>query len=150
MLSDTVGFVRDLPHHLIASFRATLEEATHADLLLIVLDASDPAADLHYRTVVQTLDGLEEQVAAIEKREGNLPDDHPVTVARGKRTGGWRPPERLLLLNKADKLTDNRNILVWQRRIPGRSRSPRSSPGPRASGMGNCVSACSTPRGWGR
>src|SRR5690606_4671081 len=35
MLSDTVGFVRDLPHDLVASFRATLEEATHADLLLI-------------------------------------------------------------------------------------------------------------------
>src|SRR5262249_51828972 len=40
LLSDTVGFVRDLPHHLVASFRATLEEAIHADLLLHVVDAS--------------------------------------------------------------------------------------------------------------
>jgi len=44
LLSDTVGFVRDLPHHLVASFRATLEEATHADLLLHVVDASSPRA----------------------------------------------------------------------------------------------------------
>jgi len=40
LLSDTVGFVRDLPHHLVASFRATLEEAIHADLLLHVADAA--------------------------------------------------------------------------------------------------------------
>jgi GTPase len=43
LLSDTVGFIRDLPHHLIASFRATLAEARHADLLLHVADASNPA-----------------------------------------------------------------------------------------------------------
>jgi GTP-binding protein HflX len=44
LLSDTVGFIRDLPHHLVASFRATLEEAIHADLLLHVVDASSPVA----------------------------------------------------------------------------------------------------------
>lgn len=43
LLSDTVGFIRDLPHHLVASFRATLEEARQADLLLHVADASNPA-----------------------------------------------------------------------------------------------------------
>ena len=42
LLSDTVGFVRHLPHHLVASFRATLEEAIHADLLLHVIDVSHP------------------------------------------------------------------------------------------------------------
>ncbi len=44
LLSDTVGFIRDLPHHLIASFKATLEEARQANLLLHVADASNPAA----------------------------------------------------------------------------------------------------------
>ena len=44
LLSDTVGFIRDLPHHLIASFKATLEEACQADLLLHVADAANPAA----------------------------------------------------------------------------------------------------------
>ncbi|MGD9649002.1 MAG: GTPase HflX, partial [Pirellulales bacterium] len=43
LLSDTVGFIRDLPHHLIASFKATLEEARQANLLLHVADASNPA-----------------------------------------------------------------------------------------------------------
>jgi GTPase len=42
LLSDTVGFIADLPHELVASFRATLEEARHADLLLVIADASDP------------------------------------------------------------------------------------------------------------
>jgi GTP-binding protein HflX len=44
LLSDTVGFIRDLPHSLIASFKATLEEARQADLLLHIADASNPAA----------------------------------------------------------------------------------------------------------
>ncbi len=44
LLSDTVGFIRNLPHHLIASFKATLEESRQADLLLHVADASNPAA----------------------------------------------------------------------------------------------------------
>ena len=44
-LSDTVGFIRDLPHALIAAFRATLEEAIHADLLLHVVDAASPQRD---------------------------------------------------------------------------------------------------------
>jgi GTP-binding protein HflX len=45
VLSDTVGFIRDLPHGLVAAFRATLEETVHADLLLHVVDASSPARD---------------------------------------------------------------------------------------------------------
>ncbi|CAN5405829.1 GTPase HflX [soil metagenome] len=43
VLSDTVGFIRELPHQLVAAFRATLEETIHADLLLHVVDASSPA-----------------------------------------------------------------------------------------------------------
>jgi GTPase len=45
VLSDTVGFIRDLPHTLVASFRATLEETVQADLLLHVVDASSPTQD---------------------------------------------------------------------------------------------------------
>jgi len=44
-VSDTVGFIRDLPHRLVAAFRATLEETVHADLLLHVVDAASPARD---------------------------------------------------------------------------------------------------------
>jgi len=114
MLSDTVGFVRDLPHNLVASFRATLEEATHADVLLIVLDVSDPAAELEYATVVKTLDELEEEVREAEKREGNLPEQKELS-GDGE---GWTPPRRILLLNKADRLKDNRELLVWKQKAP--------------------------------
>ena len=55
LISDTVGFVRDLPHHLVASFKATLEEATHADMLLLVLDVAHPHAQQQLKTVVETL-----------------------------------------------------------------------------------------------
>ncbi len=44
LLSDTVGFIAKLPHHLVEAFQATLEELEYADLLLHVIDASDPTA----------------------------------------------------------------------------------------------------------
>ena len=90
MLSDTVGFVRDLPHHLIASFRATLEEVTHADLVLVVLDVSDPAAEMQYQTVVKTLDSLESEIAERQERDARAPPDRRVRAARAmmaRRTG---------------------------------------------------------------
>ncbi|MEE9296431.1 MAG: GTPase HflX, partial [Phycisphaerae bacterium] len=58
LLSDTVGFVRDLPHRLVASFRATLEEAMHANLLLHVIDASNPRAAQQVAAVGELLDEL--------------------------------------------------------------------------------------------
>lgn len=58
LLSDTVGFVRELPHHLVASFRSTLEEARQADLLLHVVDASNPEAEQQVRTVYQVLEEI--------------------------------------------------------------------------------------------
>ena len=54
ILSDTVGFIAKLPHHLVDAFRATLEELEYADLLLHVIDASDPNREEHIRVV----DGL--------------------------------------------------------------------------------------------
>ena len=57
LLSDTVGFIRDLPHRLIASFKATLEESRQADLLLHVADASNPAV---YQQISAVYDVLEE------------------------------------------------------------------------------------------
>ncbi|MDR0608482.1 MAG: GTPase HflX [Planctomycetaceae bacterium] len=55
LLSDTVGFIRDLPHHLIASFRATLEEANQADLLLHIADASSDEVSFQIDAVFQVL-----------------------------------------------------------------------------------------------
>ena len=77
LLTDTVGFIRKLPHHLIASFRSTLSEATEADLLLHVVDASDPDS--------------ERQIAAVE---GVLEDL------------SGTPPRTVMIYNKSDRLAD--------------------------------------------
>ena len=58
LVSDTVGFIHALPHQLVASFHATLEEALHADLLLVVIDASDPEAVEQTHTVHEVLEQL--------------------------------------------------------------------------------------------
>jgi GTP-binding protein HflX len=58
LLSDTVGFVRDLPHNLVASFKATLEEAVHADLLLHVLDVAHPHAQQQFDSVHEVLEEI--------------------------------------------------------------------------------------------
>jgi GTP-binding protein HflX len=58
-MTDTVGFIRNLPKDLFAAFRATFEEAADADLLLHVVDASDSARDEHMRTVLSVLDDLD-------------------------------------------------------------------------------------------
>ena len=58
LLTDTVGFVRNLPTHLIAAFRATLEETIEADFLIHVVDASHPRRDLQREAVLEVLDGL--------------------------------------------------------------------------------------------
>ena len=89
MLSDTVGFVRDLPHHLVASFKATLEEAVHAHLLIHVLDVSHPRA----LQQLQTVDRVLEDIGA-----------------------GDRP--RLLALNKTDRLEHNADLLAFQHEHP--------------------------------
>ena len=58
LLSDTVGFIKKLPHHLVASFRSTLEEAIGADLMLHLVDASHPACEEHIATVIDVLGEL--------------------------------------------------------------------------------------------
>ena len=59
LLTDTVGFIRKLPHHLIEAFRSTLEEAKYADIILHVVDASNPQVDEQMYIVYETLMNLE-------------------------------------------------------------------------------------------
>jgi GTPase len=99
LLSDTVGFIRDLPHHLVASFKATLEEARQAKLLLHVVDASNPQAEQHIRAVTAVLKELEcdknpmllvlNKVDAVTDRTSLdiLRADHPKAVAVSGLTG---------------------------------------------------------------
>lgn len=75
LLSDTVGFIRKLPHHLVDAFRSTLEEACFADIILHVIDASDPEADTKMRVVYETLSKLgikDKPVIAIFNKQDKL------------------------------------------------------------------------------
>lgn len=58
LLTDTVGFIRKLPHHLIEAFKSTLEEAKYADYIFHVVDASNPQMDKQMHIVYETLDRL--------------------------------------------------------------------------------------------
>ncbi len=90
LLSDTVGFIRDLPHRLIASFKATLEEARGADLLLHVADGSNPAVLDQISAVFDVLAELE-----IEEKDA------------------------LLVINKLDQMADESLWETIQERYPG-------------------------------
>ena len=85
LLSDTVGFIRDLPHHLVASFKATLSEARYAKLLLHVVDASSPQAKEHIQAVNSVLKEL-----------------------------GCDAKPTILVLNKIDKLADRTALQVLE------------------------------------
>ncbi|MBM3495011.1 MAG: GTPase HflX, partial [Armatimonadetes bacterium] len=58
LVTDTVGFLRNLPHHLVAAFHATLEEVTEADFLIHVVDASHPEVEIQEEAVLEVLDEL--------------------------------------------------------------------------------------------
>jgi len=58
LLTDTVGFIRKLPHHLVKAFRSTLEEAAYADILMIVIDATDSEAEEHLAVTENLLEEL--------------------------------------------------------------------------------------------
>ncbi len=89
LLSDTVGFIRNLPHRLIASFKATLEEARQADLLIHVADASNPAALDQIAAVYEVLQEL-----SIEEKD------------------------TILVLNKVDLVEDLTTIELLRSRYP--------------------------------
>ena len=93
LITDTVGFIRKLPHHLIDAFRSTLEEAKYADIILHVVDASNPQVDEQMYIVYETLQNLEVKDKPIitafnkqDKLEGNLSfrdfkADHTVRIS---------------------------------------------------------------------
>ena len=89
LMTDTVGFIRKLPHHLIEAFRSTLEEAKYADIILHVVDASNPQMDEQMYTVYETLQNL------------GVKDKPVITVFNkiGRYLGSERPACRLSCKN---------------------------------------------------
>jgi GTP-binding protein HflX len=90
LLTDTVGFIRKLPPHLVASFRATLEEVAEADLLIHVVDSTEPDIDAH----IQAVENVLESIGALQ-----------------------RP--RLSVFNKIDAVPDEVTMLGIRARFPG-------------------------------
>ena len=82
ILSDTVGFIAKLPHHLVNAFRATLEELEYADLLLHVIDASDPHREEHIQVVEKLIAKLAKPETPVlrcyNKADLVYPEDIPV------------------------------------------------------------------------
>lgn len=94
VLADTVGFVRDLPHELIAAFRATLEETREASLLLHVIDAADPQLQERVHDVRETLAAVgaeETPVLRVYNKIDQLPGQEPMLErdADGKPAAVW-------------------------------------------------------------
>ncbi|HPT70510.1 MAG TPA: GTPase HflX, partial [Syntrophomonas sp.] len=80
LLTDTVGFIQNLPHHLMAAFRSTLEEAVDADLLLHVVDASDPNVFEKIAVVEDVLRDLgadEERILTVFNKADRMDDAPP-------------------------------------------------------------------------
>ncbi len=79
LLTDTVGFIRKLPHHLIDAFKSTLEEAKYADYIIHVVDVSNPQMDRQMEIVYETLDHLRvgnKPILTIFNKVDKVPDQH--------------------------------------------------------------------------
>ncbi len=85
LLTDTVGFIRKLPHNLIASFKSTLEEAVIADFLVLVLDISNPQVEEHWETTLSVLKelGADDKDILVAFNKIDLRKD-PVFTARAR------------------------------------------------------------------
>jgi len=138
VLSDTVGFIRNLPHELIASFHATLAEVREADLLLHVVDSANPGMDEQMRAVETVLNGLDAAkiptIVVFNKMDAAASPTlvqayrarHAHSVAISARTGEGLDDLRAMIITKADSRREKLTVRVpaadgavqaWLRRI---------------------------------
>lgn len=118
LVTDTVGFIRKLPHHLIEAFRSTLEEAKYADLILHVVDSSNPDVDRQMHIVYETLNklGIQDKVIITAFNKQDKPDAEHVmkdfkadyTVKISAKTG--TDVDKLLEL--IEKVLSERKVLL--------------------------------------
>ena len=89
LLTDTVGFIRKLPHHLIDAFRSTLEEAKYADFIIHVVDASNPQAEKQMHIVYETLQNLGvtgKKVITLFNKQDKAASNEPMRDGRADQT----------------------------------------------------------------
>lgn len=118
LLTDTVGFIRKLPHHLIEAFRSTLEEAKYSDVILHVVDSSNPDVDRQMHIVYETLGklGIQDKmiITAFNKQDKEEADQvikdfrADYTVKISAKTG--MDVDKLLLL--IEKVLNERKVLL--------------------------------------
>ena len=107
LLTDTVGFINKLPHHLIDAFRSTLEEARYADYILHVVDTSNPQMELQMQVVYDTLRELKVEdkkiVTLLNKQDkllapmgGNDSTDPRIRNSARRRISAGRHPRKSL------------------------------------------------------
>ena len=122
LLTDTVGFIRKLPHHLIEAFKSTLEEAKYADYILHVVDASNPQRDKQMHIVYDTLyqlDIREKTVITLFNKQDQVTDEEPIrdfkadytlAVSAKKGTGLEELKELFCTLLRDNKILVERTI----------------------------------------
>jgi GTP-binding protein HflX len=92
LLTDTVGFVRRLPHRLVEAFKATLEEAVRADFLLHIVDISSPEYEAHWHTTLEVLEEIgagEKPVLTVFNKLDACPDESTRLIARAAHPGAF-------------------------------------------------------------
>lgn len=114
-LSDTVGFIRDLPHGLVDAFAATLQEAADADLLLHVVDASNPA---HLEQIASVMGVLKDigadqvpQILVFNKLDAMDPASLPLALSDSMELGGQSVPRIFVSALNGSGLPDLRTLL---------------------------------------
>ena len=108
LLTDTVGFIRKLPHHLIEAFKSTLEEAKYADYIFHVVDASNPQRDKQMHIVYETLDRLgvkDKKVVTLFNKQDLRTDDEPLQDYRADQI-------RLISAAKDEGLEEVKELLA--------------------------------------
>lgn len=91
LLTDTVGFIRKLPHHLIEAFKSTLEEAKYADIIFHVVDASNPKRDKQMYIVYETLDKLgvkDKKIVTLFNKQDKRTEEEPLRDFRSDHNMG--------------------------------------------------------------
>jgi GTP-binding protein HflX len=120
LLTDTVGFIRKLPHHLIDAFRSTLEEAKYADVILHVVDSSNPQYESHMEIVYETLNKLginDKEIITFFNKQDKLDDTHTGTFkderADYTAAGSIKTGEGVdRLLDAVEKVLSSRSVYV--------------------------------------
>lgn len=119
LLTDTVGFIRKLPHHLIEAFRSTLEEAKYADIILHVVDASNPQAEQQMLVVYETLANLgvtDKKIITLFNKQDQIPEGQELLRDRkadktlyisAKKGDGLEQLKTLL-----EEIVNEKNVLI--------------------------------------